>query len=169
MLTVYKASAGSGKTYRLAYEYIKDLLGIRRTDGTYILNHPSATSGGRCRRRSHSHILAITFTNKATAEMKSRIIRELDRLASPSSADPSAYAKDLCKELNCDRQALAETAGKALRDILNDYSAFNVSTIDSFFQNILRNFAREIDRQGDFRLELSTAYVVGAAVSMLLD
>ncbi|MCM1037577.1 MAG: UvrD-helicase domain-containing protein, partial [Bacteroides sp.] len=81
MLTIYKASAGSGKTYTLAYEYIKLLLGVRDPGSdTYRL--------GRAR-NPHARILAITFSNKATAEMKSRIIRELDALARGPRPDGS--------------------------------------------------------------------------------
>ena len=88
MLTIYKASAGSGKTYTLAYEYIKLLLGVKLGDG-YVLNHPKYARDAQLR-RPHSRILAITFTNMATAEMKSRIIRELEGLTHV----PEAGGKD---------------------------------------------------------------------------
>lgn len=174
MLTIYKASAGSGKTYTLAYEYIKLLLGVR-PDGTdgYVLNSDETLKplGLRADRRPHSHILAITFTNKATAEMKARIIRELDALSRMPGADgkDAAYAADLVGEYGCTRRQLADAAGTALRGLLNDYGSFNVSTIDSFFQTVLRTFAREIDRQGDYRVELEPAYVLGASLGMMFD
>lgn len=154
MLTVYKASAGSGKTYTLAYKYIRTLLATDPAD-----------------RRPHSHILAITFTRKATAEMKSRIIKELDalsRVPEPTDKD-TPYAASLADEFGWDRPYIASRAAKALSAILHDYDAFNVSTIDSFFQQILRNFAREIDRQGDYRVELDGEYVLKAALGMLFD
>lgn len=86
MLHIYKASAGSGKTYRLAYEYIKMLLGEKADDGSYRLRHDTLTG--------HRHILAITFTNKATDEMKQRILHELARLGGcePGWTKDSDYA-----------------------------------------------------------------------------
>lgn len=171
MLTIYKASAGSGKTYTLAYEYIKLLLGVKLDDGRYVLNTPKYTRGKALRTRPHSHILAITFTNKATAEMKSRIIKELDNLSHlPEEGEKdAAYASALVKEYGCTREELAALAGYSLKRLLFDYDAFNISTIDTFFQTVLRSFAREIDRQGDFRLEIDSDYVINAAVSMLFD
>lgn len=167
MLTIYKASAGSGKTYRLAYEYIKLLLGKRLSDGRYVLNAEGV--GGS--HRPHARILAITFTNKATAEMKSRILRQLDaltRIPEPGMKDAD-YAGALMKEYGCSREQLRDAAAKALRSLLNDYGAFNVSTIDAFFQTILRSFAREIDRQGDYRLELDSDTALQQSMSMLFD
>ncbi len=73
MLTLYKASAGSGKTYTLTLEYIKMLLGKKGEDGKYTLNTKI--------RKPHSEILAVTFTNKATEEMKDRIVSELSVLS----------------------------------------------------------------------------------------
>ena len=162
MLTIYKASAGSGKTYTLAYEYIKLLLGAHDpATGRYTLRR-----GRPGRVRPHARILAITFSNKATAEMKSRIIRELDALASGSDG---GYAPALMAELGCGRDELTVAARGALHGLLHDYGSFNVSTIDSFFQTVLRTFAREIDRQGDYRIEMDQKYVLGEALGMLFD
>lgn len=166
MLTIYKASAGSGKTFNLAFRYIRQLLGCKSPDGKWHLVAPTSRHA-----RPHSHILAITFTNKATAEMKRRIIKELDALAdmpAPGERD-SQYASMLTADYGCSREDLATAAAAALRLLLNDYSAFNISTIDSFFQTILRSFAREIDRQGDYRLELDSNFAVTSAVTMLFD
>lgn len=172
MLTIYKASAGSGKTYTLALQYIKLLLGVR-PGGTdrYVLNSKSALTplGMHREARRHAHILAITFTNKATAEMKSRIIDELYALAHPDEGKPSGYTAALMAEFGCSQADLADAAGRALTELLFDYGSFNVSTIDSFFQTVLRTFAREIDRQGDYRVEMRDKYVLAAAVGLLFD
>ena len=172
MLTIYKASAGSGKTYTLAYEYIQALLCIKNpnTGGTR-LNLPKYAPAGDENTNRHRGILAITFTNKATAEMKRRIIKELDALSTipDDKKNDAPYADKLCRLTGCTRADLAEAAGGALRQLLNDYGNFNVSTIDSFFQRVLRTFARELDRQGDFAVEINDIYAITTAVGMMLD
>ncbi|MDE5642424.1 MAG: UvrD-helicase domain-containing protein [Muribaculaceae bacterium] len=169
-LTIYKASAGSGKTYTLALEYIKLLLGVKNAEtGSYCLNSEKYC---RLRQKSrHAHILAITFTNKATEEMKERIVNELNALSQvpqPGTRDAN-YAGTLTSMFGCTRDELANAARLALNELLFDYSHFNVSTIDSFFQTVLREFAREVDRQGDFEVELDDSIAVGNGVSMMLD
>lgn len=172
MLKIYKASAGSGKTYTLAYEYIRTLLGVKRQQGDqYRLNHIGSAPGGIRLTNRHRHILAITFTNKATEEMKKRIVKELDLLAgTPERGEKdSDFAPRLCKEFGCDRQQLAESAAKALEELLDTYSDFNVTTIDSFFQRVLRTFARELDRQGDFAIEIDDKMALQLTVNKMLD
>jgi len=172
LLTIYKASAGSGKTYTLAYEYILDLLCVKDPNtGIVRLNLPKYAPSGAEITNRHRGILAITFTNKATAEMKRRIIKELDALSTIPEAgnNDATYAEKLCRLTGCTRHDLAEAAGTALRQLLNDYSNFNVSTIDSFFQRVLRTFARELDRQGDFAVEINDVYAINTAVGMMLD
>jgi len=167
MLNIYKASAGSGKTFTLAREYIKMLLGIENRDtGTWSLNRALLT--GR-HSLGHRHILAITFTNKATEEMKSRIIANLADLAHIHTLDDHPYAKDLTKALGCTVHELATAARNAMTSLLLDYSFFNVSTIDSFFQSVLRTFARELDIQGDYNIRIETDEAIRDAFNMLLD
>ena len=170
MLTIYKASAGSGKTYTLAFEYVRMLLGVKDESGVYRLNMPKYLNG-RALSARHRNILAITFTNKATEEMKSRIVSELSALAADHSdgSQDCPYTKDLIAEFGCTREELREVAERSLRSLLFDYHHFNVSTIDSFFQTVLRAFAREVDRQGDYGVELNDEFAVVSGIGMMLD
>ena len=148
MLKIMKASAGSGKTYNLAKTYISLLL--KNKD-----------------RHAYRHILAVTFTNKATDEMKSRILKELHTLACEPSR--SRYLKDLVKELALPADYLSEKAGAVLQDILHDYSAFAVSTIDRFFQQTLKAFSREIGQFASYQVELDKDSLVAESVDRILD
>lgn len=165
MLTVYKASAGSGKTYTLTYEYIKLLLGVKNEDGTYRLN--------KTERDKHRAILGITFTNKATSEMKQRIVNELALLAKIGNAraekKESPYTKDLIKVFGCTAEELRECAESALHDLLFDFLFFNINTIDAFFQNVLRVFAREAELSGDYDVEIDDEYAITSGVSEVLS
>lgn len=118
--------------------------------------------------KAHGRILAITFTNKATQEMTVRIIKELSLLANPGKRK-SPYLKDLLKLFRTTEQELAASARRALADLLFNYSWFNVSTIDSFFQNVLHIFTRELDLPESFSLEISDTYPVAAAVGQMLS
>lgn len=169
MLTVYKASAGSGKTFTLAYEYIKTLLGVREDNGAYHLNYDKYSPSGHRIPNRHRGILAITFTNAATEEMKSRIIRELAKLADDANPDASLYAAWLIRDFGCTGAEICEAASQALAELLFDYGEFNVQTIDSFFQMVLRTFSREVERQGDYELSLDVHTTVIQTISLLLD
>ena len=144
-LKVYKASAGSGKTFRLAIEYMKLAL----------------TSEANYR-----HILAVTFTNKATAEMKSRIIGELYRLA---QGRESAYLDVLCRELHWHPMQVQRQAQLVLKRILHDYSRFSISTIDSFFQRVIKAFNRELGINAAYNVELDEKSILEEAADRLIQ
>lgn len=148
MLQLMKASAGSGKTYSLARQYIALLL--KSID-----------------RYAYRHILAVTFTNKATDEMKSRILKELHIMASdPSKSD---YRDYFIPSLFPSEAELQEKAKRVLQDILHDYSAFAVSTIDRFFQHTLKAFSREIGHFASYQVELDKDSLVAESVDRILD
>ena len=150
MLTVYRASAGAGKTHTLTGEYLKMLFGGQGAEAE----------------ATHRHILAVTFTNKATAEMKDRIIRELYALASGA---PSGHLSMLQAHAEDASEATVRSRAHALLvRMLHDYAAFNVSTIDHFFQQTLRAFVREIGLQGNYLVELDEKPVLAEAVDNLL-
>lgn len=157
MIIINKASAGSGKTYTLVKEYLIMLLGKKTEGGNYILDkHPND---------NHRYILAITFTNKATEEMKSRIVETLDVLA--SNPDESPYITDLTTMLGASKDDISKSAGIAERQMLEDYTNFNVCTIDTFFQKILRTFAYEVNLSSNYGVELNDEYVVELGVNNL--
>ena len=164
-LLVIKASAGSGKTYTLAKEYIKHLLFSTSEDGTGRIV-PRRHQGDPRPLNAHRLLLAITFTNKATDEMKSRIVSELHHLAQPGV--DSDYLQGFMDESGLDEMSVRALARQALNELLFDYSNFNVSTIDSFFQGILRNFARELDRDFNYDIQLDEKYAVRAATHSFL-
>ena len=148
MIKVLKASAGSGKTWNLAKEYIKLLFQKRDS-------------------HSYRHILAVTFTNKATDEMKDRILKELHKLSkNPCS---SGYYNHFVPSIFPDASALADAAETLLCNILHDYSPFAVSTIDRFFQQTLKAFAREIGQFSSYSIELDKGSLVRESVDRLLD
>jgi ATP-dependent exoDNAse (exonuclease V) beta subunit len=144
-LKVYKASAGSGKTFRLAIEYMK-----------LALTNES----------SYRHILAVTFTNKATAEMKSRIIGELYHLA---RGKKSVYMDVLTKELGWQPMLVERQAQLVLKRILHDYSRFSISTIDSFFQRVIKAFNRELGINAAYNVELDEMSILEEAADRMIQ
>ena len=149
MIRVLKASAGSGKTHNLTKTYISLLL--KSMD-----------------RNKYRHILAVTFTNKATAQMKSRILKELDVLA--HTPDKSPFLKDFLVEFpGKDKVWFSTRATALLTDLLHDYGAFAVSTIDKFFQQALKAFAREIGQFASYQVELDRQSLIHESVDRILD
>ena len=146
-LTVYKASAGSGKTFTLAVEYIK-----------LLVQNPT----------SYRNILAVTFTNKATEEMKMRILSQLYGI-SQGLDDSKSYTDRILALTGLPINTIKERAGIALRLLLHNYNYFRVETIDSFFQSVLRNLARELDLTANLRISLNDTQVEEQAVDQLID
>ena len=149
-LLVYKASAGSGKTFTLAVEYIKHL----------ILNP-----------RAYRQILAVTFTNKATAEMKERILQQLYGIwvSDPASEPYLNRIREDLQRKNLSEDDIRLAAGTALQYMLHDYSRFRVETIDSFFQSVMRNLARELELSPNLNIELNNTEVLSDAVDSLIE
>ncbi|MFW6327656.1 MAG: UvrD-helicase domain-containing protein, partial [Bacteroidota bacterium] len=145
-LTIYRASAGSGKTFTLTREFIN-----------LLFKQPL----------EYRNILAVTFTNKATAEMRRRILEKLYELGNPSIKDPD-YLKELMQEMEWPEKKIRERAGFILRLLLHDFSRFSVNTIDSFFQQIIRVFARDAGLQLGFRTELDHKSVMTQAIDQVV-
>ena len=148
MLEIMKASAGSGKTYNLAGKYIGLLL---KSEDRY----------------AYRHILAVTFTNKATDEMKNRIMKELFVLS--TEPEKSGYRGRFVPDLFPSDEEMRRKAERVLQDILHDYSAFAVSTIDRFFQQTLKAFSREIGQFASYQVELDKDSLVAESVDRVLD
>jgi ATP-dependent helicase/nuclease subunit A len=145
-LSIYKSSAGSGKTYQLTWNYLEILFG-----------DPMA----------FKNILAVTFTNKAAGEMKERILQSLYYL---SLGDQKAlsYQKALSDKYKLDVTEISTKAEYILSLILNDFSSFHVKTIDRFFQQIIRGFTRELGLQTGYNLELNNDKILSEAVDLLM-
>lgn len=164
MLTLQRASAGSGKTYTLARTYIRHLLSIKEENGDIRLREDGEIPD------AVSHILAVTFTNKATNEMKQRIVEKLHALTDTvTPVSKIDYLSDFMSEFGTDRATIARKSGLALKHLLLDFSNFNVSTIDSFFQTVLRTFAYEADVPDSYRLEIDSDYIAGVGVDAVID
>lgn len=142
-LSIYKASAGSGKTFLLVGAYLK-----------LLFAQPLA----------YRNVLAVTFTNKATAEMKERILKELVNLSTGKTSGYAAMLLEFGSEV-----FIRERAAFILKKILHDYSRFSVMTIDSFFQKIIRSFAREIRLNASFKTEIDSRQAMEDAVDLLFQ
>ena len=145
-LTVYKASAGSGKTFTLATEYIR-----------LIVENPT----------NYRNILAVTFTNKATEEMKMRILSQLYGIwkGLPESDN---YLQVIVEKTGYPTELIRERAGQGLSNLLHNYNYFRVETIDTFFQSVLRNMARELDLTTNLKIGLNDVQVEELAVDQLI-
>ncbi len=147
-LTVYKASAGSGKTFTLATEYIALLLG----------NDPL----------TYRHILAVTFTNKATGEMKERILGQLYGISRslPSSESYLRAVRAYLPGLGDDE--IRRRASNVLRRIVHDYDRFSVTTIDSFLPGVMTHVAHELGLPASFHVDIGGDELIDKAVDRLM-
>lgn len=146
---VYKSSAGSGKTFTLVKEYLKLALNNKQQLST-----------------AYKGILAITFTNKAASEMKSRIIKALKEI----SLQQNDFLHQLiADELNISKDELKERAEIVLNQILHHYSDFSIGTIDSFTHRIIRTFALDLKLPINFQIETDTDAVFKKVISLLIN
>ncbi|MFW5761414.1 MAG: UvrD-helicase domain-containing protein, partial [Cyclobacteriaceae bacterium] len=143
---IYRSSAGSGKTYTLAVEYL-----------ILVLKNPAIAK----------NVLAVTFTNKATQEMKERIIKYLHHLSTTEIKDN--FYQDIQAATKLPDDQLKKQARESLHFILHNFSYFSVSTIDSFFQKVIRGFTREIGLHGNFNLELDHEKVLLELIDQLIE
>jgi len=144
---VYNASAGSGKTFTLVKEYLKVVL---NSDDRY----------------KFQSILAITFTNKAAAEMKARI---LDNLQLFSEGDENDLLIKLLEETSLEKQTIKDRSSQILEAILRNYSAFGITTIDSFTHKIIKSFAFDLGLNINFEVELDSETLLNQAVAVLIS
>lgn len=148
---IYGASAGSGKTYALAKEYLK-----------LLLSNDSPVS--------FRQILAITFTNKAVDEMKTRILENLYAFGKSSIAPKQLpLFQELCQELSLTEDQLRQKSKVVLKRILHNYSFFEVSTIDKFNHKLIKTFARDLRLSQNFEVELDTDLLLEESVGRLLE
>lgn len=146
-LTVYRASAGAGKTFTLAVDYIS-LLVLTPDD--------------------YRHILAVTFTNKATQEMKTRILSQLYGIAHrlPGS---DGYLRQVIARTGLAEPTVRSNARSALTLLVHKYSEFRILTIDAFFQQVLRNLAHELNLTANLHVDLNDRQTESNAVDELVD
>ncbi|RZS99530.1 UvrD-helicase domain-containing protein [Aquimarina brevivitae] len=149
--TIYNAAAGAGKTYTLVKEYLSALLSYDYKDG-------------------YKNILAITFTNKAVAEMKSRILENLSSISGLGDNEKTIdLVATLVEETNIEEQKLRKKAERILKSILHNYASFDVVTIDTFTHRIIRTFAFDLGIPMNFEIEMDTQLLLREAVDVVLS
>lgn len=148
--SIYDASAGSGKTYALVKEYLKIILVAPKND-------------------AYRNILAITFTNKAVHEMKSRIVGSLSEFAKD---EPSSKAQDLMQDLAVDTELsiiqIKTKSQQIIKHIIHNYAAFDISTIDKFTHKVIRAFAHDLNLPMTFEVTLDTENLLIEAVDAII-
>jgi len=145
---VYKSSAGSGKTFTLVKEFLKLCF---REESNYF-----------------SSILAITFTNKATQELKSRLLESLKELAFPER-ERGAMSKVLSTELEMEEEEIEQKAAAILSAILHNYGDFSISTIDRFSHRLIRTFAKDLKLPMNFQLEIDANRILEESIAALIE
>jgi ATP-dependent exoDNAse (exonuclease V) beta subunit len=152
-LKILNASAGSGKTYTLVKEFVKLLL----IDDRDV--------------KRFSQIIAMTFTNMASLEMKTRVIEALDKLSYPDlhGASADSYASEIASEIGCDPKLVNKRAAIILRGLLHSYEDFSVMTIDKFNLRLIRSFSRDLDLPADFEVVLNETVVIEQVVDLLMN
>ncbi len=149
--TVYNAAAGAGKTYTLVKEYLIQLLNTKRED-------------------NYKNILAITFTNKAVGEMKTRILETLQGISEPEISEKyKTIWNDIYEEIGGTEKDLKEKATKILKKILHNYATFDVVTIDTFTHRVIRTFAHDLEIPMNFEIEMDTDFLLQEAVDSLIN
>lgn len=149
--TIYNASAGSGKTYTLTKSYLKILIESENP-------------------QEFKHILAITFTNKAVGEMKDRIISMLKSFSSISNEDEvHPMVTELCKDTSKSLDEIRSKSLLILKNILHNYGAFEISTIDAFTHRLIRTFAHDLRLPLNFEVELDQEKLLNEAVDKLIS
>lgn len=147
---IYNASAGSGKTFTLVKEYLKIILSSKRDD-------------------AYKNILAITFTNKAVEEMKTRIVATLEEFAKET---PNAKALEMLEkvmgETEMSQKAIYEKSKRIIKNIIHNYASFDISTIDKFTHRVIRSFTLDLDLPMTFEVSLDTESLLNEAIDSMI-
>lgn len=148
---IYNASAGAGKTYSLVQNYLELCLANNRPD-VFL------------------RILAITFTNKAANEMKQRLVKALREIAEyPASNGSTALAMELAHRFEVQPETIANRAQNTLSKILHNYSAFAISTIDSFTNRLIRSFSRDLKLHSNYHVEMDATLILSESIDLMLE
>jgi ATP-dependent exoDNAse (exonuclease V) beta subunit len=149
--SIYNASAGSGKTFTLVKEYLKIILTANKPD-------------------AYRNILAITFTNKAVHEMKSRVIENLSQFASKTPSEGAVTLMEIISnETKLPAHKIQEKAQQIIKHLIHNYAAFDISTIDKFTHKVIRAFAHDLELPVSFEVSLDTENLVTEAVDALIS
>lgn len=148
--SIYDASAGSGKTYTLVKEYLKIILLSKKPD-------------------AYRNILAITFTNKAVHEMKSRVVESLSEFAKENPSDKALrLMQDIQAETGLSLASITEKAKSIIKNLIHNYAAFDILTIDKFTHKVIRAFAHDLNLPITFEVSLDTENLLAEAVDAII-